>query len=176
MRLTPTTNHGSLIWYFATIITCGRFYFLLLQTIYGAQVQVSPIYLIALTSFLMFTFARLLVPLSCISSSDMLMRLTPTTNHGSLIWYLRSSELLGVVEYGYVQQLLWEWLLIISGNYFVIELSDITIKILSISDNSWNDLLWISSKILFRLILGPRKITYLSLTRSMKEIQFLFSV
>ena len=46
----------------------------------------------------------LLVPLSCISSLDLLMRLTPTTNQVSLIWGWRSSGLLSVFGYGYVLQ------------------------------------------------------------------------
>ena len=42
------------------------------------------------------------------------MRLTPTTNQGSLIWRWRSSGLLSVVGYGYVRQLLF-WKLFCYG-------------------------------------------------------------
>ena len=54
------------------------------------------------------------------------MRLTPTTNQGSLIWRWGSSGLLSVVGYGYARQLLWEQLLLISGNYSVMGLRDVT--------------------------------------------------
>ena len=51
---------------------------LLLQTIQGSHRQVLTIYKSILTSLLMFPFAFFLVPLSCISSLEQLMRLTPT--------------------------------------------------------------------------------------------------
>ena len=68
----------------------------------------------------------LLFPLSCISYLGPLIRLTPTTNQGGLIWYWRSSGLLSVVGYGYVQQFLCECLLIISVECFVVGLIGIT--------------------------------------------------
>ena len=46
---------------------------------------------------------------------------------------------------------------------FFVGLRDITIKILFLSDNYWNNLLLIASIILFQLILVTRKRTYLSL-------------
>ena len=70
--------------------------------------QVLPIYLSILTSFLMLPFALLLLPLSCISSLEKLMMLNNTTHEGSLICLWISSGLLSVVGYDYVQHLLWE--------------------------------------------------------------------
>ena len=64
----------------------GRLSLLLLQKTQGAQKQFLPIYLSTLSSFLMLTFALLLVPLSCISYLGLLMRLTLTKNQGILIW------------------------------------------------------------------------------------------
>ena len=46
----------------------------------GRKSQLLPIYLSNLNSFLMLPFNLLLIPLSCISSLDLLMRLNPTTN------------------------------------------------------------------------------------------------
>ena len=66
-------------------IICRRFSVVLLQKIQGALRQVLTIYLINVTSFIMFTFAVLLAHLSCISSLGILMSLTTTTNQGSLI-------------------------------------------------------------------------------------------
>ena len=112
-----------------SIVNCGRYYILLLLTTQGAKRQVFPIYLSTLTSFLMFPFSLLIVLLSCISSLGILMMFTPTTNQGSLIYRWRSSGLISVVGCGYVCQLLCEWLLLISINYFVVGLIDITMKI-----------------------------------------------
>ena len=52
--------------------------------------------------FLMLPFTLLLAPLSCISYLYLLIRLTTTTNQGSLIWQWGSYELLSVGVYGYV--------------------------------------------------------------------------
>ena len=56
----------------------------------------------------------------------MLMRLTPTTNKDILIWHWRSGGLLSVVGCGYILQLLWEQLLLIVGNCFVVGLRETT--------------------------------------------------
>ena len=56
------------------------------------------------------------------------MRLTPTKNQDNMIWHWRSGGLLNVVGYGYVRQFLWEWLLLIVGNCFVIGLRETTMK------------------------------------------------
>ena len=85
-----------------TGIMCGSFSLLLLQTTQGSHRQVFPIYLISLTSFLMFKFSLLIVPFSCIGSLDLLMSFNPTTNQGSLICIWRSYGLLIVFGYGYV--------------------------------------------------------------------------
>ena len=58
----------------------------------------------------------------------LLMRLTPTTNQGSLIWQWRSSGLLSVNGCGYVRQLLGELPLLIVGNYLVMGLRKTTMK------------------------------------------------
>ena len=58
--------------------------------------------------FSIFPFVLLLVPLSCISSLGLLMRLNPTTNQGNLIYRWRSSGLLSVFGYVYVRQFIWE--------------------------------------------------------------------
>ena len=52
---------------------------------------------------------------------------------------------------------------------FFMVLREITMKNLLKSDNYRNDLLLISSTIIFQLILGFRKITYPPLMRSMRE-------
>ena len=56
----------------------------------------------------------------------LLMRLTPTKNQDSLIWHFRSGGLLSVVVCGYVQQFLWERILLIFGNCFVVGLRETT--------------------------------------------------
>ena len=76
----------------------------------------------------------------------------------------------------YVQQLLWELLLLISGNCFIMGLRETTMTNRLVSDNYRNDLLKIASKILFHLIEVPQKRTYLPLIISMMEIQFLLAV
>ena len=84
------------------LITIGYKYnvwkllFLLLQKTQVAQRQVLTICLSTLTSFLMLPISLLLSPFPYISSLDILMRLTPTTNKGSLIWNWISSGLLSV--------------------------------------------------------------------------------
>ena len=83
--------------------------------------KVFHINTITLTSFIMLPFALLFVPLSCISSLDLLMRLTPTTNQGSLIWRWISYGLLSVVGHGCVRELLQECLLIIDRNYLAMD-------------------------------------------------------
>ena len=50
-------------------------------------------------------------------------------NQGSLIKRCISSGLLSLVGYGYVRKLLWGLLLLIEGNYCVMGLRDINIKI-----------------------------------------------
>ena len=55
-------------------------------------------------------------------------------------------------------------------------LRETTMTNLSVSDNSRNDLLNISSTIHFHLIEVPQQRTYLPLMRLMMEIQFLLSV
>ena len=81
--------------------------------------QVFPIYISILNSFLFFQFALLLVPFSCIIYLEQLMRLTPTTNQGSLIWSWIISGLISVVGYGYVQQLICKLILLISGFFLL---------------------------------------------------------
>ena len=88
--------------------------------------QVFPNYLSNLTSFLVFSFALLLVSLFCISYLGLLMSLTTTTNQVSLVWIWISYGLLNVVVFGYVRQFLGELLLLIAGKYFIMGLSDIT--------------------------------------------------
>ena len=75
----------------------------------------------------MSSFSLLLVPLACISSLDILMRLNPTTNQGSLIWLRIISGLLSLVLYGYVRQFLLGRLLLIYGDYFFMGLGETTI-------------------------------------------------
>ena len=99
-----------------------------------------------------------LVPLLCLRYLEQLIMLTPTKNQGGLIWLWISSVLLSVVGYGYVRQLLWEWLLLIIGNYFVMGLRDSNMINLLVSENYHKDLLNIAWTIHFKLILGPRKI------------------
>ena len=120
----------------ATSITCGRFYILLLQKTQGKKIRVFPIYLNILTNLLMILFALLLIPLLCQNKNLLLMRLTPTTNQGSLIWHWRTSGLLSVVGFSYLQQLLWEWLFIFFWNCFVVRLRDTTMTNWSVSDSS----------------------------------------
>ena len=67
-------------------------------------------------------------PLSYLSSLEQLMRLTSTTNQCSLIWRCVSSGLLIVVGYGYLQKFLWELILLIYGNCFVVGLRETTMK------------------------------------------------
>ena len=55
-------------------------------------------------------------------------------------------------------------------------LIDITMKNGLVSENSRNDLPLIASIIIFQLILGPRKILYLSLMMLMAERQFILAV
>ena len=74
---------------------------LLLQRTHGAKSQVFTIYLSTLNSFIMLIFALLLVPLSCLSYLDLLMRLAPTKNQGSLIYRCKISGLISSVGYGY---------------------------------------------------------------------------
>ena len=154
----------------------GRLYLLLLKTTQGEQRRVFPIYLITLSIFLMLPFSLFLFPLSYVSYLDLLMRLNPTKNQGSLIWCWRISGLLSMVGYGYVRQLLWEWLLLIVGNCFIMELREITMKNWLVSDNYWNDLLNISSAILFHLIEVTQKITYPPLITPMMYIQLLLAM
>ena len=104
------------------------------------------------------------------------MGLTLTTNPGSTILRWKSNGLLSIVGYVYVQQLLWQWLLLIYGKYFVMGLIEITTNFLLISDNSQKKFLSIVSMIIFQLIPGLWKITHLSLMRSMTDRQFLISV
>ena len=104
------------------------------------------------------------------------MRLTPTTSQDNLIWHWRSGGLLNVIGYGYVRQFLWEWLLLIVGNYFVVGLRDSTMTNWSVPENSREDLLKIASTITSRLIVGPQQRTYLYLMKSMMKIQFLLAV
>ena len=104
------------------------------------------------------------------------MRLTPTTNQDSMIWHWISGGLLSVFRCGYVRQLLWGWLLLIVGNRFVMGLRETTMTNLSVSDNSQNYLLNISSTIIFHLIEGPQQTTYLPLMSFMMEIKFLLAV
>ena len=124
----------------------------------------------------MLPFSLLLLPLSWISYFYMLMRLNPTTNKGSLVLRQKISDLISVVGYGYEWQMLWEWPLLISGNFFVMGLRETTMKSWSASENSWNDVLYIYPTIIFHLIFGPRKIAYLPSVRSMKERQFILFV
>ena len=93
-------------------------------------------------------------------------------NQGGMIWRWGSSGLLSLVGYSYVRQLLWEWILLIAGNYFVMGLRDITLINLLVSENSWSNLLYIASKILFQMILRPRQRTYIPLMSLMKERHF----
>ena len=55
-----------------------------------------------LTYMLMFPLNLLIIPLSCLSSLDILIRLTPTTNTVSLIYNCKSTGLLIVVGCGYL--------------------------------------------------------------------------
>ena len=141
-----------------------------------AHRKVLPIYIITLTSFLTLQFTLLITPLSCISSLGLSMSLNPTTNQGILIWWWRSSWLLSVFVYCYVRQCLWELILLISVHSSVMWLIDITMKNWSASENSWNNLLYIASTILFQLVLVILQRTHLPLMRPMKERQFILSV
>ena len=104
------------------------------------------------------------------------MRLTHTTSQDNLIWHWRSGGLLNVVGYGYVRQFLWEWLLLIVGNCFVMGLRESTITNQSVSENYRKDLLKIASTITSHLIVGPQQRTYLSLMKSMMNLQCLLAV
>ena len=106
----------------------------------------------------------------------MLMRFNPTTNQDSMIWNWIIGGLLSVVGHGYVRQLLWELLLPIVGNFFVVGLRDTTMTNWSVSESFRNDLLKIASTIIFHLIEVSQQIIYLPLMRSMMEIQFLLAV
>ena len=160
----PTSCLGASLWYpgtgrlllSATSIMHGRFYILLLQTTQGAQRLVFPINLSILTNLLMLPFALLVVPLLC-QKNLLLMSLNPTTNQDSLIWHCRSGGLLNLVGCGYVLQLLWEWLLLIFWKIFVMGLRENTMTNSLVSENSWNDLLKIASKIFFLLEKGHWK-------------------
>ena len=88
-------------------ITRERLSLLLLHRTHGAQRQVLPIYLSTLTHFLMLSFPLLLVPVSCISSLGLLMRLSHTINQGGLIKYWKFSGLISVVGYGYLLKFIW---------------------------------------------------------------------
>ena len=99
---------GSLLWlgkshYFllAASITIGSFCLSFLCMTQGAKILALTIYLITLNSFIMLVFAMILVPLSCLSSLDLLMRLTPTTNPYSLVYRWKFSGLLIVIFYGF---------------------------------------------------------------------------
>ena len=59
----------------------------------------------------------------------------PTTNTESHIYPWKSSGLIGVVGYGYKLQLLLEWMLLTSGNRFIMVLIDNTTK------SYWNKIL-----------------------------------
>ena len=59
---------------------------------------------------------------------------------------------------------------------FFVGLIEITMKNKLVSNNYQNDLLLIVLKILFQLILGPQKRTYLPLMRYMKDKQFLLDM
>ena len=67
-------------------------------------------------------------PLVMSKKCMMLIGLTTTKNKVSLIWHCRSYWLLSMVVCGYVQQLLWELILIIVGNCFVVGLRETTMK------------------------------------------------
>ena len=82
--MVPGAGHLLLL---ATSIKRGRFNILLLQKTQGSHRQVFPIYLSILTNLLMLPFALLLVPFSCQGFLLLLMRLTPTTSQGNLIWH-----------------------------------------------------------------------------------------
>ena len=105
-----------------------------------------------------------------------LMRLTPKTNLESMIYQWDSTGLLSVAGYGYVRQFQRELLLLIYGKYFVMELSDITMKNLLISDNYCNELILIYSRILLQLTSGIWKKMYLSLMRLIMERHFLLAL
>ena len=86
-----------------------------------------------------------------------------------------------MVGYSYVQQLLWELLLLAEGNYLVMELREITTTILLASDNSRNNVLLISSIIILQLT--PRlleKTLYLVMTLTERQFvlvgPFIFTV
>ena len=159
----------------ATSRMCGMFYILLLQTTQGAQIQVFTIYPSILTNLITFPFSLLLVPLLC-QKNMLLMRLTPTTNQGSMIWYWRSGVLLNVVGWGYIRQFLWAititnfWKLFHYGvnrehyeNFIGIrEFSE------QLAQYFFNNT--------FHLILGPQQRTYPPLMRLMIYMQFLIAV
>ena len=144
LRINPVLPGVRPVLLLATRIIHGRFYLFLLHISQGALRQLFPIYLSNLTSFIMLSFNLFLVPFSFISSLDLLMRLTPTTNQLNMVQRWRSYVLLSVVGHGYIRQLLRELLLIISGKYFFIGLIDINMTNKLVSKNYQNDLLQIS--------------------------------
>ena len=81
---------------------------------------------------------------------------------------------LSLVGYSYLYKLLWEWLLLINGKYFVMGWRYITMTTLLLSDNFCNDLLWVVSKIFFIWHWDSKK--FLSLIWSMIKRHFLLSV
>ena len=103
----------------------------------------------------------------------LLMGSTPTKNQGSMIWRWVSSGLLSVVGCGYVQNFLWELLLLIVGNFFIMGFRETAMTNWSVSENYRNELLKIYSTILLNPRLVPRKIEYLPLLRSRMGRQFL---
>ena len=94
----------------------------------GEHIHIIPIYLSTLNIVPMSPFTLLFAPLSCISSLDLLIRLTLTTNQGSLVWSWISSGLTSVVVYGYVRQFIWGLPLLISGKYLFMGLRYTTMK------------------------------------------------
>ena len=60
-------------------------------------------YLSILTHLLILPFTLLILFLSCLSSLNLLIRLTPITNSYSLIYSWNITRVLSVVIYGYVQ-------------------------------------------------------------------------
>ena len=140
----------------AKSINIGRFFISLLQRMHGAHRLVLPIYLSNLTSFKMFPLNLMLVPLSCISSLDLLLRLTHTNIY--TVWF--SVEIYWVTQCGWLWfciKFVWEWPLKLSGNYFVIRLREINMKNWLVSENFQNEFLLIDSMIILQLTQEPRK-------------------
>ena len=98
------------------------------QKTQGEHIHIIPISLSTLNIVPMSPFTLLFAPLSCISSLDLLIRLTLTTNQGSLVWSWISSGLTSVVVYGYVRQFIWGLPLLISGKYLFMGLRYTTMK------------------------------------------------